>query len=238
MKTTTFLSFFFGFAASELLVSYDAAAGDAASKLGLLNLERARGDAQKVNSDDLYIKTATDPNGVPAAHVHRAEGLIRAEYHALKSKTQQDHTYYIGYQVSLGSIEDNLVLFQWYFTTPIQTFLLLDCFFFEMDTDTDTPKKRKAYQQNLASQNIPLDLEFDKNVLQFNHASPQNKRVPQWQKALETNVTYTFGLIVHAATGDEGWAQVYLDGKRQQMLDGTYSVNGSMWPGQSDPKFG
>lgn len=58
------------------LVSYNAAAGDAISKLGLLDLEgwaRADWPSRQAQNSSLYFQTgAKDPDGVAAAHVHKS----------------------------------------------------------------------------------------------------------------------------------------------------------------------
>jgi len=96
---------------SSLLVSFSASAGNDPSILGLINLEAARGVSSD-QTDDLYIKLDKDPAGIAAAHFHRKEGDIRAEYHALNKKTEAGKTYYIGYKFSLGEIEKSLMIWQ------------------------------------------------------------------------------------------------------------------------------
>jgi hypothetical protein len=66
-----------GSAISKLLVDYNADRGDDVSKIGFLNLEQARGDKIKENTDDLYIKAGKDWRGSKAAHFHRKKGYIR-----------------------------------------------------------------------------------------------------------------------------------------------------------------
>jgi hypothetical protein len=99
-------------ALSSLLVSFSAPAGNDPSVLGVINLEAARGVRPADQTDDLYIKLDKDPAGVAAAHFHRKEGDIRAEYHALNKKTETGKTYYIGYKFSLGEIENSLMIWQ------------------------------------------------------------------------------------------------------------------------------
>lgn len=60
---------------AKYLVSYNASAGDAVSNLGLVNLGgwgRADWPSGQAQNSSLYFKTATDPDGVPAAHVHKS----------------------------------------------------------------------------------------------------------------------------------------------------------------------
>jgi hypothetical protein len=64
-------------ATSKLLVDYNAERGDEISKIGLMNLEQARGDTIKSNTEDLYIKAGTDWRGTKSAHFHRKKGYIR-----------------------------------------------------------------------------------------------------------------------------------------------------------------
>ncbi|KAA8902929.1 hypothetical protein FN846DRAFT_814114 [Sphaerosporella brunnea] len=193
---------------ANLLLDYNAARGDAPDTLGLLNLEAARDDKVAANRADLYIKLGTDPKGVTALHVHRDKGDIRAEYHALKDKTAADKTYYIGYSFSLGTVTDNLVLFQW-----------------------------KEYK-NTALQNIPLDLEFNGDVLEFNYQAPgtNTKRVRQWGKQLTTGVNYHIGLVINTAS--TGYIEIYFDGVQQKFDNGQTKVTGQFFTGQADPKFG
>lgn len=62
---------------SKLLVDYNAERGDDISNIGLMNLEQARGDKVRANTDDLYIKAGKDWRGSKAAHFHRKKGYIR-----------------------------------------------------------------------------------------------------------------------------------------------------------------
>lgn len=101
---------------AKYLVSYNASAGDNPSVLGLLNLEGwHREDWPKGQSQNnsLYFKTATDPEGVPAAHVHKSAHFTRAEYHMLKDETVGDMTYYIGYKVRFDAVDYQTFVWQW-----------------------------------------------------------------------------------------------------------------------------
>lgn len=123
------------------LVDFSASHGDPPSKMGLLNLEKAKGDKQSANSAKLYIKLDKDPSGAPAAHFHRSIGDIRAEYHLLKNATKKDSIYYIGYHFSLGDVKQGNILWQWY------TYFIPICFIDHADekdlgrnTKQTTPK--------------------------------------------------------------------------------------------------
>lgn len=61
----------------KLLVDYSAERGDDVSGIGLMNLEQARNDRIKANTDDLYVKAGKDWRGSKAAHFHRKKGYIR-----------------------------------------------------------------------------------------------------------------------------------------------------------------
>jgi hypothetical protein len=97
---------------SASLLDFSASRGDDPSILGIRNLEAARGDTLSSNTADLYIELGADKNGTASLHYHRIEGDIRAEYHSLSGKTTSDKTYYIGYQFSLGEIEESLMVWQ------------------------------------------------------------------------------------------------------------------------------
>lgn len=109
------------FVSAKVLLSYNASAGEPTSKLGLLNLagwddvDWPSGQGQ--NSSEYFMvtcnhfanascasrsqrspslmpsQTSTDPDGVPAAHVHKDAHFARAEYHMLKDSTAADMTY-------------------------------------------------------------------------------------------------------------------------------------------------
>ncbi|KAJ6554696.1 hypothetical protein B0H19DRAFT_1072055 [Mycena capillaripes] len=85
----------FSFASAKILLSYDASAGNPASVLGQQNLQgwdRARWPAGQKQNASAFFTTPTDPNGVPAAHVHKDAHFIRSEYHMLVEKTAADQT--------------------------------------------------------------------------------------------------------------------------------------------------
>lgn len=107
---------FLPLASATVLVSYSAADGDNTSNLGLLNLQgwdRASWPSGKGMNSSLYFTTGTDPDGIPAAHVHKDAHFVRSEYHSLKSKTTQNKTYYIGYHVRFESVDYQTIVWQW-----------------------------------------------------------------------------------------------------------------------------
>ncbi|OOF89868.1 hypothetical protein ASPCADRAFT_135635 [Aspergillus carbonarius ITEM 5010] len=194
------------------LLNFSAANGDNPTKIGILNLEEARGNKISSNIADLYAKLGSDPNGTPALHYHRKEGYIRAEYHALHKKTSEDETYYIGYKFSLGQIEQSLMIFQF-----------------------------KAYEGNDATDNganIPLSLEFKSGQLHLQYqADFTAKRVPQWSKTLDTDTVYSAGIVIH--TGKPGWVEFYFDGEKQTFsTSGSTRLEANTWTGETEPKFG
>jgi len=114
MKSLSVLTplLFASFGLASLLVNFSASTTTDLTVLGIRNLEAARGNKPKENTDDLYIKLGKDPKGVPALHFHRKTGDIRAEYHALPEKTEAGKTYYIGYKFSLAEIQKSLMIWQ------------------------------------------------------------------------------------------------------------------------------
>ncbi|PYH95517.1 hypothetical protein BO71DRAFT_351226 [Aspergillus ellipticus CBS 707.79] len=161
---------------------------------------------------DLYAKLGTDPNGTAALHFHRKEGYIRAEYHALSNKLEDDQTYYIGYKFSLGTIEQSLMIFQF-----------------------------KAYEGNDATTggaNIPLSLGFKSGQLHLQYqADFSSQRVPQWSKTLSTDTVYSAGIVIH--TGKPGWVEFYFDGEQQTFTTSKSTrLQANTWEGRNEPKFG
>ncbi|KAI1330340.1 hypothetical protein F5Y16DRAFT_362856 [Xylariaceae sp. FL0255] len=101
---------------AKYLVSYNASAGDATRILGTFDLEgwgREAWPSGKCQNSSVYFKTATDPDGVPAAHVHKDAHFTRAEYHMLNGKTVADTTYYIGYKVRFDAVDYQTFVWQW-----------------------------------------------------------------------------------------------------------------------------
>ncbi|KKK19607.1 hypothetical protein ARAM_007363, partial [Aspergillus rambellii] len=197
---------------SASMLNYSAARGDDQSILGQLNLEAARGDKVSANRADLYIKPGTDAKGVKALHFHRNVGDIRAEYHALSKKIDVDQTYYIGYKLSLGVIEESLMIWQF-----------------------------KAYTDNNAEDNganIPLSLEIKSGKLHFQYQADYSAhRVSQWSQTVTANTVYSFGIVIN--TSRPGWAELYFNGKKQTFsTTGTTRLNGNTFVGRNEPKFG
>lgn len=99
---------------SKLVLDYQAARGDDPESLGLLNLEKARGEKVKEHTDDLFILAGEDTDGNPAAHFHRKKDYIRAEYHALKDQMEADKTYNITYEFAVHNTAEKLQIWQLY----------------------------------------------------------------------------------------------------------------------------
>ncbi|KAK8076177.1 hypothetical protein PG994_003449 [Apiospora phragmitis] len=203
-----------GYASATLLVDYNAARGDEVSKIGLVNLEAARGDKQHGNTADLYIKNDKDWKGGKSAHFHRKKGDIRAEYHALNGKTQEGKTYFIGYQFALGATPDGMIVMQW-----------------------------KEYVANTAGHdaaNIPLSLEVREGQLQLQyHAQQSGHRQPSWSAAIQPKTVYTVGLEILAKDAGQGHVRMWWAGKPVTFAaTGSTTLPGNLFPGRSDPKFG
>ncbi|KAK6851951.1 hypothetical protein PG995_012076 [Apiospora arundinis] len=200
-------------ASAALLVDYNAARGDGVGEMGLVNLEAARGEAQKGNTADLYIKADNDWKGAKSAHFHRKKGDIRAEYHALNKKTQEGKTYFIGYQFAVGSTPDALMVFQW------------------KEYVANTPEKGGA--------NIPLALEVRNGALKLEYSTKSSGRKEQWSAPIKPKTVYTVGLEILAKDGGQGHVRMWWDGK-PVTFDTTKSttLQGDLFPGRSDPKFG
>lgn len=110
------ISLYLTSASAKSLVKYDASAGDAVSNLGLVNFEgwgRAAWPSGRAQNSSFYFKTATGPNGVPAAHVHKDASFTRAEHHTLKGNIAKDTTYYVGYKVRFESVDYQTFVWQW-----------------------------------------------------------------------------------------------------------------------------
>jgi hypothetical protein len=227
-----FFNLFIATALGKLLVSFNAADGDDPSVIGQLNLEAARGVTQSGNTDDLYIELGEDPNGTPAAHFHRIEGDIRAEYHALNKATVADTTYYIGYAFSLAQIEQSLMVWQLYVRqsssvmVPILPILTLTQF-----------HSKEYVANNDGGANIPLALEVSGGKLDFQYqSSGSTGRVAQWNTAVNANEKYHVGIVINTST--PGWVQLYWGGKLQTFNSKTTNLTATTFPGRADPKFG
>ncbi|KAE8386698.1 hypothetical protein BDV23DRAFT_187006 [Aspergillus alliaceus] len=198
-------------ALSKSLVDFSAARGDDPSVLGMRNLEAERNAPQSENSKDLYIKLDKDPKGAPALHFHRKKDYIRTEYHSLPNQITVDQTYYIGYKFSLGTIEQSLMIWQF------------------KEYAANSPEKGGA--------NIPLSLEFKGGNLNFRYqASASTGRVTQWSKTVNTDTTYSIGIVIN--TSRPGWVELYFDGEQQKFNSGSTRLNANTFPGRAEPKFG
>ncbi|KAI0204938.1 hypothetical protein F4808DRAFT_474244 [Astrocystis sublimbata] len=216
-------------ATAKYLVSYNASAGDDPSILGLLNVngwnrdDWPKGQGQ---NNSLYFKTATDPEGVPAAHVHKSAHFTRAEYHMLKDKTVVDMTYYVGYRVRFDAVDYQTFVWQW-----------------------------KNYDgSTIEADNVPAVLTFRKDgddsdyhtiVLQANPSAKAGDARVVWSQELTMGKTYTFGLVVNTSQKG-GYIQLYFDGALATMTDAsgqkTKKLAGNFFPGgksaNSSPKIG
>ncbi|CAJ2501433.1 Uu.00g042860.m01.CDS01 [Anthostomella pinea] len=216
-------------ASAKYLVSYNASAGDDPSVLGQLNLggrERADWPSGQGQNSSVYFKTATDPDGVQAAHVHKNTDFTRAEYHMLKDEIAADTTYYIGYKVRYDSVDYQTFVWQW-----------------------------KNYDSaTVGVDNVPAVLTFAKDADDSNYHTITLKANPSakdggatvvWSKALTMGRTYAFGLVVNTSqTG--GFLQLYFDGALATLTDAsgtkTQKLAGNFFPGgsgaSSSPKVG
>ncbi|KAI0433465.1 hypothetical protein F5Y09DRAFT_338683 [Xylaria sp. FL1042] len=216
-------------ATAKYLVSYNASAGDDPSVLGLLNLNgwhREDWPAGQGQNSSVYFKTATDPAGVPAAHVHKSADFTRAEYHMLKDTTVADTTYYIGYKVRFDAVDYQTFIWQW-----------------------------KNYDSaTVGADNVPAVLTFKKDaddsnyhtiVLQVNPSAKEGGALAVWSKALTMGKTYTFGIVVNTSQSS-GYIQLYFNGALSTMTDvsgqKTQKLAGNFFPGggsaNSSPKVG
>ncbi|KAK8084229.1 hypothetical protein PG997_005500 [Apiospora hydei] len=203
-----------GYATAALLVDYNATRSDDVAKMGLANLEAARDKPQHGNTADLYIKADNDWKGAKSAHFHRKQGDIRAEYHALRGNTQEGKTYFIGYQFALGSTPDNMMVFQW--------------------------KEYIANTQGKGQASIPLRLIVKNKTLQLNYDPMLSEgRQTLWSAPIKPKTVYTVALEILAKDAGQGHVRMWLDGK-PVTFDTTKStlLQGNMFPGRSEPKFG
>jgi hypothetical protein len=148
---------------AAILVSYDAASGDDPSSLGLLNLQgwhRADWPSGKGMNNSLYFTTATDPDGTPAAHVHKAAHFTRAEYHTLKDKTARNLVYYMGYHVRFDNVDHQTIIWQWknYNNETVDTDNIPAALVFRKDVsgpDAHTMQATKYPLSGMLSSDIP-----------------------------------------------------------------------------------
>lgn len=137
---------------------------------------------------------------------------ISTEYHALNKKTKSGETYFIGYEFALGATPHALMVWQW-----------------------------KEYEANSGGggANIPLSLEIRDGELQLGYSSEGGaSRAPQWKTAIKPETTYTVGLEILAKSSG-GHVKLWWGGEPVTFsTSGTNVVEGNMFPGRSDPKFG
>ncbi|KAI1305433.1 hypothetical protein F5Y03DRAFT_151894 [Xylaria venustula] len=229
LRTCLLLAWCLTSATAKYLVSYNASAGDDPNVLGLLDLDGwNREDWPKGQSQNssLYFKTTTDPEGVPAAHVHKGAHFTRAEYHMLKDETVADMTYYIGYKVRFDAVDYQTFVWQW------------------KNYDSST----------VGADNVPAVLTFSKDaddsdyhmiVLKVNPTTEDGGALVVWSKALTMGKTYTFGLVVNTSQSS-GYIQLYFNGALATMTDAsgqkTTKLAGNFFPGNGNantsPKVG
>ncbi|KAI1275197.1 hypothetical protein F5Y07DRAFT_183760 [Xylaria sp. FL0933] len=217
-------------ATAKYLVSYNASAGDDPSVLGQLNLDgwhREDWPPGQGQNSSVYFKTATDPAGVSAAHVHKSADFTRAEYHMLKDEIVADMTYYIGYKVRFEAVDYQTFVWQWknYNSGTVGP-----------DNVPAVPTFRKDAD----------DSDYHTIALQANPSAKDGGALVVWSKALAMGRTYTFGLVVN--TSQSSWyIQLYFDGALATMTDAsgqkTQKLAGNFFPGSSgstnsSPKIG
>ncbi|KAI0968052.1 hypothetical protein F4678DRAFT_232526 [Xylaria arbuscula] len=216
-------------ATAKYLVSYNASAGDDPNVLGLLGLDgwnRTDWPNGQSQNSSLYFKTATDPGGVPAAHVHKSAHFTRAEYHMLKDETVVDMTYYIGYKVRFDAVDYQTFVWQWknYDSSTVKADDVPAVLTFRKDAD---------------------DSDYHTIVLQVNPSTKDDGALVVWSKALTMGKTYTFGLVVNTSQSS-GYIQLYFNGALSTMTDAsgqkTQKLAGNFFPGggnaNSSPKVG
>ncbi|KAJ7666783.1 hypothetical protein DFH06DRAFT_1384179 [Mycena polygramma] len=211
-------------ASAKLLLSYDAAAGDAASVLVTQNLEGwggAKWPSGQGQNASAYFTTAKDPQGVAAAHVHKDAHFARSEYHVLVAKTAEDQTYYIGYHVFFGAGADYQscpIVFQWKN--------------YNSDTvDTDDIPVTLVFRQGLAPTSTSYP-SADQNLSQET----------LWTKQLTHGTAYRFGIVINTST-TSGYVQLYFNGKLSTLTNPSTKAtaqkySGNFFPGTTEPKVG
>ncbi|KAF7336110.1 Concanavalin A-like lectin/glucanase, subgroup [Mycena venus] len=221
----------FTFASAKLLLSYNASAGDPASVLGQQNLQgwdRATWPAGQKQNASAFFTTATDPNGVPAAHVHKDAHFIRSEYHMLVEKTAADQTYYIGYHVSFGTgvdYESCPIVFQWKNYNP--------------DTvDTDDIPVLLAFQKGSTADQYIISFAAEADPSADDLLSQETL----WTKEVTHGTAYRFGIVINTSA-TSGFVQLYFNGKLSTMIspstgEHTTKYSGNFFPGRSEPKVG
>lgn len=99
----------------------------------------------------------------------------------------------------------------------------------------------KEYEANNAADggaNIPLSLEIQNGVLNFQYQSSYSTpRVPQWSVTPKPNTLYSVGIVINTAS--PGWVELYWQGKQQTFTtSGTTKLQATTFPGRAEPKFG
>ena len=100
-------------------------------------------------------------------------------------------------------------------------------------------KEYKANGEDGNGANIPLSLEIRNGELQLGYSSEKGaSRVPQWKTAIKPKTLYTVGIEILAKSSG-GHVRLWWDGSAVKFsTTGTTTVQGNMFPGRSDPKFG
>ncbi|KAF7340348.1 hypothetical protein MVEN_01954000 [Mycena venus] len=232
MRVLSFLALLLPFASeAKLLLSYDAAAGDAASVLGRQDLEGWGGtkwpSGQGQNAS-AFFTTAKDPNGVPAAHVHKDAHFARSEYHMLVGQTAASQTYYIGYHVSFGAgadYESCPIVFQWKN--------------YNSDTvDTDNIPALLVFRQGSTADQYIIDFAAEADPTADQNISQKTL----WTKELTHGTAYRFGIVINTSP-TAGYVQLYFNGRLSTMIspstgEHTTKYAGNFWPGETEPKVG
>ncbi|KAJ7866220.1 hypothetical protein B0H14DRAFT_3862058 [Mycena olivaceomarginata] len=170
-----------------------------------------------------FFTTAKDPNGIPAAHVHKDAHFTRSEYHMLVGQTAADQTYYIGYHVSFGAGAD-------YESCPIN---------YNPDTvDADNIPALLVFREGSTADQYIIDF-----AAQADPAADQNiSQKTLWTKELTHGTAYRFGIAINtSATG--GFVQLYFNSRLSTMIspstgEHTTKYAGNFFPGTTEPKVG
>ncbi|KAH7150433.1 hypothetical protein B0J13DRAFT_606088 [Dactylonectria estremocensis] len=225
------LLIFLPLASANVLMRYSAADGDDTRELGLLNLQgwdRAQWPSGEAMNSSLYFTTSTDPDGTPAAHVHKDAHFTRSEYHSLKGRTKQNTTYYIGYHVRFDKVDCQTIVWQWknYDSETVGTDNIPAALVFRKNSGDN-----KNHTINFAAQPDPDGAIIKNNVV--------------WTKQLTMGKAVRFGIVINTSENG-GYIQLYYNGNPATMTDPatgkhTRKLSGNFWPGptaSSDPKFG
>ncbi|KAK7033715.1 concanavalin A-like lectin/glucanase, subgroup [Favolaschia claudopus] len=218
------------FVSAKLLLNYNASAGHAASILGRQNLEGWNGAAWpkgQAQNASAFFTTAKDPNGIPAAHVHKGAHFARSEYHMLLGQTAASQTYYIGYRVSFGAGADYQscpIVFQWKN-------------FDSATVDKDNIPALLVFRQGSTADKYIIDF-----AAQADPSADQNiSQKTLWTKELTHGTIYQFGIVIN--TAKSGFVQLYFNGRLSTLVnpstkEHTTKYAGNFFPGQTEPKVG